>query len=78
VSDPVTLGAALLLGLVASGHCILMCGGITAALGFIPPWLAAIGMSTSSLFVVLNALRIGREPSAPAAATIMPAAPAAT
>jgi len=33
VSDPVTLGAALLLGLVASGHCILMCGGITAALG---------------------------------------------
>lgn len=33
MSDPVTLGAALLLGLVASGHCILMCGGITAALG---------------------------------------------
>ncbi|MGE3666380.1 MAG: heavy metal translocating P-type ATPase [Steroidobacteraceae bacterium] len=31
------------------------------ALGFIPPWLAAIGMSTSSLFVVLNALRIGRR-----------------
>ncbi|MFO1428025.1 MAG: sulfite exporter TauE/SafE family protein [Steroidobacteraceae bacterium] len=33
MTDPVTLGAALLLGLVASGHCILMCGGITAALG---------------------------------------------
>lgn len=33
MSDPVTLGAAMLLGLVASGHCILMCGGITAALG---------------------------------------------
>lgn len=31
------------------------------ALGFIPPWLAAIGMSLSSLGVVLNALRIGRE-----------------
>ena len=28
-----TLGAALLLGLAASGHCLVMCGGITAALG---------------------------------------------
>jgi Cu2+-exporting ATPase len=34
-----------------------------AALGFIPPWLAAAGMSVSSLAVVLNALRIGREPT---------------
>jgi Cu2+-exporting ATPase len=31
-----------------------------AALGFVPPWLAALGMSLSSLVVVLNLQRIGR------------------
>lgn len=33
MSDGLTLGAALLLGLAASGHCLVMCGGISAALG---------------------------------------------
>jgi sulfite exporter TauE/SafE len=28
-----TIGAAFLLGLAASGHCLAMCGGVTAALG---------------------------------------------
>jgi Cu2+-exporting ATPase len=31
-----------------------------AAAGLIAPWMAALGMSLSSLVVVLNALRIGK------------------
>ncbi|MGH8123067.1 MAG: sulfite exporter TauE/SafE family protein [Rudaea sp.] len=33
MTGALTLGAALLLGLAASGHCLVMCGGISAALG---------------------------------------------
>ena len=36
-----------------------------AALGLVAPWLAALGMSLSSLLVVLNAMRIGRSGSRP-------------
>jgi Cu2+-exporting ATPase len=38
-----------------------LCAIPFAALGLVPPWLAGIGMSLSSLAVVLNALRAGRE-----------------
>jgi P-type Cu2+ transporter len=37
-----------------------------AALGMMPPWVAAIGMSASSLLVVMNARRITRLEPAPA------------
>ena len=46
-----------------------------AAAGFVPAWLAALGMSMSSLVVVLNSLRIGghkspAKPSIPIAADL--------
>jgi Cu2+-exporting ATPase len=38
-----------------------LCAVPFAAFGLVSPWLAAIGMSLSSLMVVLNAMRVGRE-----------------
>jgi Cu2+-exporting ATPase len=38
-----------------------LCGIPLAALGYIPPWMAAVGMSASSLLVVLNSLRLNRR-----------------
>lgn len=48
-----------------------------AALGFIAPWLAALGMSLSSLGVILNALRIGSGEAAPRATRVKDSPPEA-
>jgi Cu2+-exporting ATPase len=38
-----------------------------ALLGYMPPWLAGLGMAASSLLVILNALRLaGKWPVQPA------------
>jgi len=34
-----------------------------AVMGLVPPWMAALGMSASSLAVTLNALRLTRRPA---------------
>jgi len=52
-----TLGAALLLGLAASGHCLAMCGGISGALG-IATAKRADGRARASLLVAYQAGRM--------------------
>jgi P-type Cu2+ transporter len=47
-----------------------------AALGYVPAWLAAIGMSLSSVLVVLNAMRVARGPRGAAAARFTDPRPA--
>jgi Cu2+-exporting ATPase len=39
-----------------------LCAVPLAALGLVPPWLAAVGMSASSLYVVWRAHRFARSP----------------
>ena len=51
-----TLGAALLLGFAASGHCLAMCGGISAALGI----ATGKGANGRPRTLLLVAYQIGR------------------
>ena len=43
-----------------------------AAAGILAPWMAALGMSVSSLIVVLNALRLHRYGQAPGKTAALP------
>jgi len=57
VTDPLTIGAALLLGLLASGHCLVMCGGISGALGLVTT-RNADGSSRRALMITYQIGRI--------------------
>jgi sulfite exporter TauE/SafE len=70
VIDPLSLGAALLLGLAASGHCLLMCGGISTALGLATARTAA-GRPRPALLV---AYQLGRITSYSLAGLLLAAA----
>ena len=69
------LVAAFSAGLLGSSHCLAMCGGIAALLGVRSAAVAVIGMSLSSLLVVLNALRLQLR-GARSAGQLLPAATA--
>jgi len=58
VTGGLTLGAALLLGFAASGHCVAMCGGIAGALGLATE-RNANGRPRASFVVAYQAGRIG-------------------
>jgi sulfite exporter TauE/SafE len=67
VSGGLTLGAALILGIAASGHCLVMCGGISSALG-----LATARSSTGGPRVALIvAYQVGRIASYAIAGALM-------
>lgn len=69
MSGELTLGAAFLLGLFASGHCLLMCGGISGALMLAssdpktrrPPWrlLLALQAGRIASYMLAAALLAG-------------------
>jgi len=51
-----------------------------AALGFMPPWVAAIGMTASSILVMTNATRLLKQPAkasmTPGESSVRPLKPA--
>jgi sulfite exporter TauE/SafE len=56
MSSGLTLGAALILGIAASGHCLVMCGGIASALGL----ASARSASGQPRLPLIVAYQIGR------------------
>ena len=56
MTEALTLSAALLLGLAASGHCMVMCGGIAGALGM----ATAAGRNGRPKVALLVAYQLGR------------------
>jgi sulfite exporter TauE/SafE len=59
VTEALTLSAALLLGFAASGHCVVMCGGIASALGM----ATATNPAGRPRFALLIAYQLGRVAS---------------